>query len=266
MPGKKRKADTKMWGSPSSSSASSRRKAGGSSSRRGGGASAYSTSGINEAKAEKLFEEICDEDNPGAASMEGKLDDWMRASLMRGTDYLFHCQCLSRKTSCRPVVPPYLKMTPSHPNAINENTTGICKLCEQLDLDPLEDVRVLVLLWKLGANKKPAEIQKEEWIAGCHKLQLDSIDKFKSLVPALDTGFLDREEFSDFYKVCLMQFVIQSLVDVGVFTDFIFVCSVLLPIQPTGNAQNPRKGPGSSPAENVPHGWTHHCPSPRHLL
>ena len=80
-------------------------------------------------------------------------------------------------------------------------TTGICKLCEQLDIDALEDVRVLVLLWKLGANKKPAEIQKEEWMAGCHKLQLDSVDKFKKTLPSLDTGFLDREEFGDFYKV-----------------------------------------------------------------
>mmetsp|Transcript_15332 Transcript_15332/g.33240 ORF Transcript_15332/g.33240 Transcript_15332/m.33240 type:complete len:255 (+) Transcript_15332:62-826(+) len=152
MPGKKRKADTKMWGSPSTSSSSSRRK-GASSSRRGGGGSssggASSASGINESKAEKMFEELCDEDDPGAASME-----------------------------------------------------GICKLCEQLNIDALEDVRVLVLLWKLGANKKPAEIQKEEWMAGCHKLQLDSVDKFKKLLPSLDTGFMDREEFGDFYKFC----------------------------------------------------------------
>ncbi|KAL7538651.1 hypothetical protein ACHAWF_006164 [Thalassiosira exigua] len=152
MPGKKRKSDTKMWGSPSTSS-SSRRK-GGSSSRRGGGggygasSSSAASSGINEGRAEKIFAELCEEDNPGAANME-----------------------------------------------------GICKLCEKLDIDPLEDVRVLVLLWKLGANKKPAEIQKEEWMAGCHKLQLDSIDKFKKYLPALDTGFLDRDEFGDFYKV-----------------------------------------------------------------
>jgi hypothetical protein len=81
------------------------------------------------------------------------------------------------------------------------NNTGICKLCDQLNLDPIEDVRVLVLLYKLGANKKPAEIQKEEWIQGCHTLSLDSIDKFKKFIPQLDTGFMDREEFGDFYKV-----------------------------------------------------------------
>ena len=76
MPGKKRKADSKMWGSsPSSSSSSARRKGGGSSSRRGPGSGAYhnNSSGINESKAEKLFDQLCDEDNPCAASMEGEL-------------------------------------------------------------------------------------------------------------------------------------------------------------------------------------------------
>ena len=79
MPGKKRKADTKMWGSPASSSSSSRRKAGGGSSSRrgpGSGASAYAggagnMSGINESKAEKIFDDLCEEDNPNAADMDG---------------------------------------------------------------------------------------------------------------------------------------------------------------------------------------------------
>ena len=39
---------------------------------------------------------------------------------------------------------------------------GISSLCEKLNLDPLEDIRVLVLLWKLGANEKPAQITKDE--------------------------------------------------------------------------------------------------------
>ena len=80
--------------------------------------------------------------------------------------------------------------------------SGICKLCEQLQLDPLEDVRVLVLLHKLGANKKPAEISREEWMSGCNRLQLDTVAKFTNYLPALDTGFMDRDEFKEFYKVC----------------------------------------------------------------
>lgn len=96
------------------------------------------------------------------------------------------------------------RLVPHEANAVPSlpaRRAGICKLCEQLELDPLEDVRVLVLLWKMGANKKPAEIQKDEWIAGCHKLKLDSIDKFRKLVPSLETGFMERDEFGDFYKV-----------------------------------------------------------------
>mmetsp|Transcript_28336 Transcript_28336/g.44629 ORF Transcript_28336/g.44629 Transcript_28336/m.44629 type:complete len:265 (+) Transcript_28336:388-1182(+) len=163
MPGKKRKADSSssMWGSSTSSSSSSpsssrRSNKQSSSSRRGGGGGGGAHQGnggaypyINEDGAGKLFEEICDEDDPNVAGME-----------------------------------------------------GICKLCEQLNLDPLEDIRVLVLLHKLGANKKPAEISKEEWMKGCNKLRLDSIDKFTNFLPALDTGFMEQGEFKEFYKFC----------------------------------------------------------------
>lgn len=79
---------------------------------------------------------------------------------------------------------------------------GIAQLCEKLDLDPESDIRVLVLLWKLGSKEKPAQISKEEFMTGCSKLQMDSIAKFKTLIPSLDTGFLDRDEFKDFYKFC----------------------------------------------------------------
>lgn len=128
----------------SSSTSSSSRRPGGPG---GGGGGAYPY--INEDAASKIFDDICDEDDPNVAGME-----------------------------------------------------GICKLCEQLKLDPLEDVRVLVLLHKLGANKKPAEISKEEWLSGCNRLRLDSVDKFKKYLPALDTGFMDQEEFKEFYKFC----------------------------------------------------------------
>jgi len=78
---------------------------------------------------------------------------------------------------------------------------GIATLCEKLDLDPESDIRILVLLWKLGSKEKPAQISKEEFMSGCCQLQVDSIAKFKALLPSLDTGFLDQDEFKDFYKV-----------------------------------------------------------------
>jgi len=77
---------------------------------------------------------------------------------------------------------------------------GICKLAEDIDIDPMEDRRILVLLWKLGAKEKPAQISKQEWSKGCAKLQIDSIDKVKALLPSLDTGFLLEDDFKDFYK------------------------------------------------------------------
>merc|ERR1712150_8904 len=57
-------------------------------------------------------------------------------------------------------------------------------------------------LWKLGANEKPAQISKTEWMAGCNKLQVDTLAKFQNLLPSLDTGFLAQSEFKDFYKFC----------------------------------------------------------------
>ena len=78
---------------------------------------------------------------------------------------------------------------------------GIATLCEKLDVDPETDIRILVLLWKLGSKEKPAQISKDEFMSGCYDHQLDSIEKFKTFLPSLDTGFLDQEEFKSFYKV-----------------------------------------------------------------
>lgn len=44
---------------------------------------------------------------------------------------------------------------------------NIVKLCEKIDIqDPSSDIRVLVMLWKLGANSKPGCITKDEFIKG----------------------------------------------------------------------------------------------------
>jgi len=78
---------------------------------------------------------------------------------------------------------------------------GISKLGDKLGIDVTEDIRILVLLWKLGANEKPAQISKTEWMNGCGSLGIDSWDKLKTnVLPTLDTGFLDQSEFKDFYK------------------------------------------------------------------
>eukprot|EP00979_Chaetoceros_neogracilis_P016322 scaffold7697_cov264-Chaetoceros_neogracile.AAC.14 len=79
---------------------------------------------------------------------------------------------------------------------------GISKLCDHLGIDPLEDVKILVLLHKLQASSKPAQITREEWMNGCHNLGTDSINAFKALLPSLELGFMERAEFRDFFKFC----------------------------------------------------------------
>lgn len=82
------------------------------------------------------------------------------------------------------------------------NMEGISTLCEHLGIDPVEDVRILVLLHKLGARSKPAQITREEWVEGCHRLRVDSLDKFKALLPSLELGFMEGSEFREFFKFC----------------------------------------------------------------
>lgn len=72
---------------------------------------------------------------------------------------------------------------------------GIGKLCESLGLDPAADVRVLVLVWKLGGVTKPGSITKTEFLKGCQTLQASNVDKLKSLLPSFDPGFLDQPQF-----------------------------------------------------------------------
>uniref|UniRef100_A0A7S2UPU3 Defective in cullin neddylation protein n=1 Tax=Attheya septentrionalis TaxID=420275 RepID=A0A7S2UPU3_9STRA len=79
---------------------------------------------------------------------------------------------------------------------------GITNLCESLEIDPMEDIRILVLLWKMGANAQPGHINRDEWMKGCIQLKADSIAKLKKLMPGLDVGFLERSEFKDFFKFC----------------------------------------------------------------
>ena len=81
---------------------------------------------------------------------------------------------------------------------------GISKLCHHLDLDAETDLRVLVLLWKLGVSEKPGQMSRSEFEEGCDEMGVSgSIASLKALVPSLDLGFLDQEDFKKFYKVCV---------------------------------------------------------------
>lgn len=72
---------------------------------------------------------------------------------------------------------------------------GISKISEHLGIDPSADVRILVILWRLGSSSKPGVITKAEFIAGMRALRKDSIAGLKELLPSFDPGFLNRNQF-----------------------------------------------------------------------
>eukprot|EP01035_Chromulina_nebulosa_P021090 gene21090-27331_t len=78
--------------------------------------------------------------------------------------------------------------------------SGICQIAEKLSIDPSNDVRILVLVWKLNAKTKPGSITKDEFISGMTNLQKDSIAGLLDIISSLDPGFLEKDEFRDFYK------------------------------------------------------------------
>ena len=77
---------------------------------------------------------------------------------------------------------------------------GIGRICEEMGVDPNTDVLALVVPWKLGAVKRPGCLAREEFVAGMKKLKKDTVNGLKGLLPSFDTGFLERDEFRDFYK------------------------------------------------------------------
>lgn len=72
---------------------------------------------------------------------------------------------------------------------------GIGKISEKLSLDPSADVRILVILFKLGAFSKPGVITKTEFVAGMRRLKKDSIEGLLDVMPSFDPGFMDKYEF-----------------------------------------------------------------------
>jgi hypothetical protein len=82
---------------------------------------------------------------------------------------------------------------PDDPESISFD--GIGKLGEMLEIDATSDVRLLVLLWKLGATTKPGMVTKKEFTDGMKSLRKDSVDGLKTMLPSLDPGFLERVDF-----------------------------------------------------------------------
>ncbi len=92
------------------------------------------------------------------------------------------------------------------------NIEGISRLADAIGI-PIDDVKLLALMWKLGAKEKPASINEEEFVNGCmnfNGLSSASVDAFKSVVSILDPGFLEGAEFKDLYKFCFKFNLLES--------------------------------------------------------
>jgi hypothetical protein len=93
---------------------------------------------------------------------------------------------------------------------------GISKLCELLGIDPVSDVRVLVLLWKLKIPvDKPGQIYRKDFVSGMVALNLENVAGLQAFLPSLDPGFLERQEFRgihvwDLYLFCVMFGMFQT--------------------------------------------------------
>lgn len=80
---------------------------------------------------------------------------------------------------------------------------GIIDLCEQLELDPSTDVRVLVMVWRLQndskAKRNPSEITQEDFVSGMAKMGCSNVAGLATQLPNFDPGFLEATEFRDFF-------------------------------------------------------------------
>lgn len=85
---------------------------------------------------------------------------------------------------------------PSDPQKINSE--GVVKFLEDLKLSP-ESKLVLIIAWKFKAEKQ-CEFTKEEFINGFDILGVDSIEKLRQKLPALESELRDPHKFKDFYQ------------------------------------------------------------------
>lgn len=73
----------------------------------------------------------------------------------------------------------------------------------KLGIDATEDIRLLVLLWKMECCKQNSGcISAEEWVRGCDRIQADSWETMKEVLPSCELGFLENADFKDFFKFC----------------------------------------------------------------
>lgn len=75
---------------------------------------------------------------------------------------------------------------------------GIEALCSDIEVDHT-DVRMLMLAWKMQAEKQ-GYFTQEEWRKGLKALRVDTIEKLKKALPELEKEVRRTSNFVDFYQ------------------------------------------------------------------
>ncbi|XP_047939971.1 DCN1-like protein 4 isoform X2 [Salvia hispanica] len=75
---------------------------------------------------------------------------------------------------------------------------GVEALCSDLKVD-CTDVRILMLAWKMDAQKQ-GYFTQDEWRRGLKALKVDTIPKLKKSLPELEKEALKSENFVSFYR------------------------------------------------------------------
>jgi hypothetical protein len=85
---------------------------------------------------------------------------------------------------------------------------GIEALCKEIGImDVSEDVRALVLCYKLGSctidnagRPKPGCIKREEFVKSMSTLGKTTVKQLAEMLPTLDPGFMEASEFKGFFS------------------------------------------------------------------
>ncbi|KAG2259643.1 hypothetical protein Bca52824_078937 [Brassica carinata] len=84
---------------------------------------------------------------------------------------------------------------------------GIEELCSNLEV-PHTDIRILMLAWKMKAEKQ-GYFTQEEWRRGLKALRADTLSKLKKALPELEKEVRRQSNFADFYayafRYCLTE-------------------------------------------------------------
>jgi hypothetical protein len=76
----------------------------------------------------------------------------------------------------------------------------LLSLASSVGVNVMEDVRGLVLAFKLGALSRPGEICRNEFMSGMCSLGCSTIEELQEILPSLDPMRLSTAMFKDFYR------------------------------------------------------------------